>query len=142
MKLHLITIGKPKLAYAALGWDEYLTRLKHFHTLRVTHIADKHNTTSHIDAAIGSAYSIALVIDGQQLTSPELASFLEKRAVEGREVALVIGGPEGLPADIIAQADFQLSFSKLTFPHDLAMVILVEALYRASSISTGGKYHK
>lgn len=142
MKLHLITIGKPKLAYAALGWEEYLTRLKHFHTLRVTHIADKHNTASHIRAAIGNAYTIALVINGQQLASPELATFLEKRAVEGREVAFVIGGPEGLPNEIIKAADYQLSFSKLTFPHDLAMVVLAEALYRASSISAGNKYHK
>lgn len=142
MKLHLITIGKPKLAYATLGWEEYLTRLKHFHTLRVTHIADKHNTASHIHTAIGNSYTVVLVINGEQLASPELAAFLEKRAVESREVAFVIGGPEGLPREVIEAADYQLSFSKLTFPHDLAMVVLAEALYRASSISAGSKYHK
>lgn len=141
MKLHIITVGKPKLAYATMGWQEYLDRLKHYHSVRVTHIADKHNDASHIGEAIGNAYAIALVINGQQLTSPELAQFLEKRALEGREVACIIGGPDGLPEAVITKANYQLSFSKLTFPHDLAMVILVEALYRASSISAGQSYH-
>ena len=141
MKLHLITIGKPKLAYAVSGWDEYLNRLKHYHAIGVTHIADKHNDASHIGEAIGNAYAIALVINGQQLSSPELATFLEKRALDGREVAFVIGGPDGLPPEIIEQSDYQLGFSKLTFPHDLAMVILAEALYRASTISAGQSYH-
>lgn len=141
MKLHLITIGKPKLAYAATGWEEYLGRLKRYHTVRVTHIADKHNDASHIREAIGRAYTIALVINGQQFTSPELADFLEKRALEGREVACIIGGPDGLPQEIIDAADICFSFSKLTFPHDLAMVVLAEALYRASSITAGQSYH-
>jgi 23S rRNA (pseudouridine1915-N3)-methyltransferase len=142
MKLHLITVGKPKLSYAVSGWEEYLGRLKHYHAIRVTHIPDKHNDASHIREIIGAAYTVALVIQGQQFSSPELAEFLDKRALESREVAFVIGGPDGLPAEIMESADFQLSFSKLTFPHDLAMVVLAEALYRASSISAGSKYHK
>lgn len=142
MKLHIVTIGKPRLAYAVAGWDEYWQRLKHFHTVRSTHIADKHNDASHIRQAIGSAHAVALVIDGPQLSSPELAAVLEQRALDGRELAFVIGGPEGLPDETIQEADTLLSFSKLTFPHDLAMVVLLEALYRASTINTGSKYHK
>lgn len=143
MRLHIVTVGEPKLAYARAGWDEYLKRLQHYHTVRTTHIADKWAYGSaHIKQTIGSAYLIALVIDGRQLTSPELAVFLEKRALEAREVCLIIGGPEGLPQDIIHQADFQWGLSRLTFPHDLAMVVLLEALYRASTISAGQPYHK
>jgi 23S rRNA (pseudouridine1915-N3)-methyltransferase len=143
MKVHIVTVGEPKLAYAKAGWDEYLKRLQHYHSVRISHIADKWAYDSaHIQQTVGSAYTIALVIDGKQLTSPELAVFLEKRALEAREVCLIIGGPEGLPQDIIHQADFQWGLSRLTFPHDLAMVVLLEALYRASTISAGQPYHK
>ena len=143
MKLHIITVGEPKLAYAQAGWNEYLKRLGHYHSVRVTHIADKWAyNTSHLLEAAGRAYKIALVIDGAQLESAELANFLEKRALEGREVCCMIGGPEGLPPDVAQHADFRLSLSKLTFPHDLAMVVLLEALYRASTISAGQPYHK
>ena len=59
----------------------------------------------------------------------------------GREVAFLVGGPDGLPAEVIAASDLLLSFSRLTFPHDLAMVILAETLYRASTIAAGQPYH-
>lgn len=142
MRLHIITVGAPKLAYAQSGWQEYWNRLKHYHNLRVTHIADKHNDAIHIMEAAGTSYKVALVIGGQQLASPELAEFLDKRALEGREVSFIIGGPEGLPENVIKQADFGWGLSELTFPHDLAMVVLLEALYRASTISAGQPYHK
>lgn len=143
MKLHIITVGEPKLAYAKAGWEEYLKRLRHYHSVRVTHIADKWAyDAAYVLQAAGNAYKIALVIDGKQFSSNELADFLEKRAIEAREVCLLIGGPEGLPQDVISQADYQLGLSRLTFPHDLAMVVLLEALYRASTISAGIPYHK
>jgi len=143
MKLHLITVGEPKLSYAKAGWEEYLKRLKHYHTVRVTHIPDKWAyDADHIQQTIGNAYSIALVIDGPQLSSPALAAMLEQRALEAREVCCIIGGPEGLPEAVIQHADLRLGLSKLTFPHDLAMVILLEALYRASTITAGLPYHK
>lgn len=143
MKLHLITVGEPKLPYAKAGWEEYLKRLKHYHSLRVTHIADKFAyDASHLLDAAGSAYKVALVIDGKQYTSPELSSFLDKRAMDGREVCFLIGGPEGLPQEVIDQADLQWGLARLTFPHDLAMVVMMEALYRASTISAGIPYHK
>lgn len=142
MKIHIITVGSPKLAYAKQGWDEYFGRLKHFHTIRATHIPDKHNDVAHFEQAIGNAYMVALEIEGRQFSSPQLAAFLEKRAQEGREVCFVIGGPEGLPKEIRDIANTSWSFSRLTFPHDLAMVILLESLYRASTITAGTKYHK
>jgi len=142
MRLHIVTVGEPKLGYAKLGWQEYLKRLQHMHSVHVTHVADKQNDSAHLLQAAGSAHLIALIIDGPQLTSPQLAKFLEKRTQEGRELCFMIGGPEGLPEDVIAKAHTKLSFSKLTFPHDLAMVILLETLYRASTISAGHPYHK
>ncbi|MDB5169857.1 MAG: rRNA ((1915)-N(3))-methyltransferase RlmH [Candidatus Saccharibacteria bacterium] len=142
MKIHIITIGQPKLDYARQGWDEYWQRLKHYHDIRVTHIADKHNDTEHILEAAGSSYTIALEIEGKQFSSPELAQFLEKRALDGREVSFLIGGPDGLPDEIRQQANYQWSFGRLTLPHDLAMVTLLEALYRASTINAGQPYHR
>lgn len=143
MKIHIVTVGEPKLAYARAGWQEYLDRLKHYHTLRTTHISDKYAyDPEHLLAACGSAYKVALAIDGRQFSSSELADFLEKRALDGRELCLLIGGPEGLPQAVIAAVDLAWSFSRLTFPHDLAMVVLVESLYRASTINAGQPYHK
>lgn len=143
MKLHIITIGKPKLSYAQAGWDEYLVRLKRYHDIKVTQLADKYAyDKDKILEAAGSSYKVVLEITGKQYSSPELADFLKKRELEAREVCLIIGGPEGLPQEVIQKADFALSFSKLTFPHDLAMVILLEALYRASTINAGIPYHK
>jgi 23S rRNA (pseudouridine1915-N3)-methyltransferase len=143
MKIHIVTIGEPKLAYARAGWEEYFGRLTHYHNVRVTHVADKYAYNSqYLLDACGNAYKVALVIEGKQFDSPELAQFLEKRALEGRELCFIVGGPEGLPQEFIDKADFAWSLSKLTFPHDLAMVVLLEALYRASTITAGTPYHK
>lgn len=142
MKIHIITIGQPKLSYAKEGWEEYFGRLKHYHQIRVTHIPDKHNDTQHILEAAGSSFKAAMEIEGKQYTSPELAKWLNKRALDGREVCFIIGGPDGLPAEVRQQADYQWSLGKHTMPHDLAMVSLLEALYRASTISAGHPYHR
>ncbi len=142
MRLHIVTVGRPKLAYARAGFDEYIGRLKHYHTVRVTHIADKYNDAAHFLQAAGSAYKVALVIDARQLSSPELAQFIESRNQEGREVVFLVGGPDGLPDEVMTASELHLSFSRLTFPHDLAMVILAETLYRASTIAAGQPYHR
>jgi 23S rRNA (pseudouridine1915-N3)-methyltransferase len=143
MKLHVVTIGTPKLPYAKLGWDEYLPRLQHFHTIRVTQLNDKwaYDVDKLLETA-GSAYKVALAIEGREFTSHQLANFLEKRSLDAKEVCLLVGGPNGLPQAILDRADMRWSFSPLTFPHDLAMVILLEALYRASTISSGQPYHR
>lgn len=143
MKLHIITIGKPKLAYAISGWADYLRRLERLHNVRVTHLADKYaDDTIKIREAIGNSYSVALEITGTDLTSPELATFLRKRELDAREVSLLIGGPDGLPDELRAGADFRWSLSRLTLPHDLAMVVTLEALFRASTINARLPYHR
>lgn len=142
MKIHIIAVGSPKLEYAKQGWEEYFNRLRHYHQLSATHIPDKKNDAKSILEAAGNSYKVGLVIKGQQLSSPELADFLDKRALESREVSFIIGGPDGLPHEVIDQTDYKWSLGKLTFPHDLAMVILLETLYRASTISAGQPYHR
>jgi 23S rRNA (pseudouridine1915-N3)-methyltransferase len=143
MRLHIVTIGKPKLGYAEMGWDEYLRRLKRHHSVRVTQLADKYAyDAAKIWEAVQGSYVVVLEITGEQLASEQLAAFLKTRELEAREVSFIIGGPEGLPAVVIEKSNYKLSFSKLTFPHDLAMVVLLEALYRASSINAGQPYHK
>lgn len=142
MKLHVITVGRPKLGYAIGGWNEYSQRLGHFHQLRVSHIPDHHDDAAHLLTAAGKSYKVALVIEGKQLSSPELAAFLKKRELAATEVSFLIGGPNGLPAEVIEQADFRWSLGSLTFPHDLAMIMVLEALYRASTINAGLPYHR
>lgn len=142
MKLHIITVGRPKLPYAKAGWEEYFQRLKHYHQLRASHIADKHNDAAHILEAAGTSYKVALVIEGKQLSSLQLAGFLARQQQTGREVSFIIGGPAGLPAEVARAADYQWSLGQLTLPHDLAMVLLLETLYRASTINAGHPYHK
>lgn len=143
MKLHLITIGKPKLHYAHLGWNEYMWRLVKFHKVEVSHLADKYaDDPQKILATTGDSYKVALAIEGKAMDSKQLAHFLKKHELSSKSVSFMIGGPEGLPPEVIKAADFRWSLSPLTFPHDLAMVITLEALYRASTINAGQPYHK
>lgn len=143
MKLHIITISKPKHLYAREGWREYTKRLQGFHQLRVTHIPDKNNDTMHILQAVGETDLVALEIDGKVMSSEELAGFIEQQSsFSSRELSFLIGGPEGIPAEVSDRAMLRLSLSGLTLPHDLAMVVLVEALYRASTINAKHPYHK
>jgi 23S rRNA (pseudouridine1915-N3)-methyltransferase len=143
MKIHIVTVGKPKLAYAQEGWEEYIGRLQRLHTLRVTHLADKHaDDIAKISETVRGTYVVALEITGEDLDSHALADFLRSRELEAREVSFVIGGPDGLPAATRETADFRWSLSRLTLPHDLAMVVTLEAVYRASTINAGLPYHR
>ena len=85
---------------------------------------------------------VALCIDGKQLSSEGLAEETDKWSQEGKRVVFVIGGSLGLSPKVIERADYKLSFSKMTFPHPLMRVILLEQLYRAARINAGERYHK
>jgi 23S rRNA (pseudouridine1915-N3)-methyltransferase len=143
MKLHILTIGKPKLTYAQIGWEEYLGRLKRLHTVRTTHLSDKYaEDAGKIREATADTCVVVLEIIGEDFSSERLAEFLRKRELEAREVSFIIGGPDGLPQEIRDTADYRWSLSRLTFPHDLAMLVTLEALFRASTINAGLPYHR
>jgi 23S rRNA (pseudouridine1915-N3)-methyltransferase len=143
MKIHIVTVGKPKLPYAIAGWEDYLGRLQRLHTVRVTQLADKYaDDAAKFTEVTAGTYVVVLEIQGNDLTSRQLADFLQKRALEAREISFVIGGPDGLPEHIRQTADYPWSLSRLTLPHDLAMVVTLEALFRASTINAGLPYHR
>ena len=143
MRLHVVTVGKPKLDYAVTGWNDYLARLQRLHTVRTTQLGDKYaDDASKFQEVTAGTYTIALEITGANLTSPELAEFLKARELEAREVSFLIGGPDGLPQSTRQAADFRWSLSNLTLPHDLAMIVTLEALFRASTINAGLPYHR
>ena len=88
-------------------------------------------------------YVIALAIEGKMLTSEELSGFLNERMVRGDgNIAFVIGGSLGLSSEVMERADYKLSFSKMTFPHQLMRVILLEQIYRSYRIINNEPYHK
>ena len=143
MKLHLVTVGKPKLSYAIEGWNDYLSRLQRLHSVRITQLGDKYaDNVAKFQEVTAGTYVVVLEINGKDITSHQLADFLRTRELEAREVSFVIGGPDGLPNEIRANADYQWSLSRLTLPHDLAMVVTLEALFRASTINARLPYHR
>lgn len=134
--------GKNKESYYTEAAAEYQKRISAYARIRITEVAE--NSDSAILSALPPrAYKIALCIDGDQLSSPGLADKLDSIASRGYgEVAFVIGGSDGFGKAVEDACDFKLSFSKMTFPHRLMRVILLEQIYRALNISHGGKYHK
>ncbi len=142
MKITLLTIGAPRLPFAKEGFLFYVQRLQAFHKVAVVHCAD--GVTSHkIVSVIGQRFCIAADERGRQMTSVELAHFLENKAVHGvSDIAVVIGGPDGLLSDVRQRADLLWSFGALTLPHDVAMLVAAEALYRAATITAGHPYHR
>jgi len=142
MKIHIVTIGKPKLAYAQLGCQEYMARLSRLHDVTVTHLADKYADDAAAILAAAPGHKIALEIDGKQYTSPQLAEWLAAKEFQAQPISFIIGGPDGLPQAVREKVQEQISFGKQTLPHDLAMVVLAEALFRAASIHKGLPYHR
>ncbi|WP_425146943.1 23S rRNA (pseudouridine(1915)-N(3))-methyltransferase RlmH [Deinococcus sp.] len=145
MRLHLITVGEPRLAYARAGWDEYLSRLRHYHKLQVTPVSGSTpaKESQAILKAAGRAPLIALDPRGVQWSSQELSAFIGTQGLNGTgELAFAVGGPDGHSDELRLQAHALWSLGKLTLPHDLAMVVLAEALYRAGTISRGEPYHR
>ena len=151
MRLHIITVGTPKLEYAKIGCQMYATRLERFHKIRFTRVKDSRKSGetamleegANILEAVGKAFLFALDPNGKQLETPILAQKLELLGVDGHgELAFCIGGDEGLSEIVRSRADFLWSLSRLTLPHDLAQLVVLEALYRASTVTAGIAYHK
>lgn len=159
MKITVITVGKLKEAYLREAIAEYTKRLGKYCKLEIVEVADEKtpdNASATMENAIRSkeaerilkyvkedAYVITLEIDGTQLSSEELAEKIEKLGVQGiSHIVFIIGGSIGLGEEVLQKSDYALSFSKMTFPHQLMRVILLEQIYRSYRIISGEPYHK
>lgn len=159
MKITLITVGKIKEKYLKDAILEYSKRLSKYCKLEVIEVADEKtpdNASETVENTIRAkeaerilkyvkddAYVITLEIQGKQLTSEELAEKIEKLGVQGTShIIFIIGGSIGLGEEVLKKSDYALSFSKMTFPHQLMRVILLEQVYRSYRIISGEPYHK
>lgn len=159
MKITVITVGKIKEKYLKDAIAEYTKRLSKYCKLEIMEVADEQtpdNASEVVEEMIRSkeaerilkyvkedAFVITLEINGKQLSSEELADKIEKLGVQGTShIIFIIGGSIGLGQEVLAKSDFALSFSKMTFPHQLMRVILLEQVYRGYRIIHGEPYHK
>ena len=158
-KITVLCIGKLKESYLREACSEYVKRISRFADIKITELDEERMPESpsqaQIDAAIrkegerliskipSGAAVVAMCIEGGQQSSEQLARTLQDYAVGGSSsVVFVIGGSWGLSDEVKRRAQLRLSMSKMTFPHQLARVMLCEQIYRAYQISSGGKYHK
>ncbi|MFI5302667.1 MAG: 23S rRNA (pseudouridine(1915)-N(3))-methyltransferase RlmH [Polyangiales bacterium] len=144
MRIRLVAVGKLKEAHYRAAVDEYLKRLKHYASVEELELKDE--APAQVAAAMRKAIPdrarvVALTIDGRPRSSEELAAFVETHAAQGAELAFVIGGADGIPPDVVAQAHDTLSLSRMTLPHRLARLVLCEQIYRAMTIRKGEPYH-
>ena len=159
MKITVVAVGKIKEKFFADAVSEYRKRLGRYCKLEILQVADE-KTPDGVSEALekqikdregerilshirDGEYVFALAIEGKMMSAEEMAQKMERLGVEGRsQVVFVIGGSLGLSEAVLRRADEHLSFSKMTFPHQLMRVILLEQIYRSYRIMTGGPYHK
>lgn len=159
MKITIITVGKIKEKYLNDAINEYSKRLSKYCKLEIIEVADEktdENASDLMNKQVrdkeaerilkhikNDSFVITLEILGKMLTSEELAAKIDNLGVMGRShITFIIGGSLGLGDDVLKRSDFKLSFSKMTFPHQLMRVILLEQIYRAYRINFNEPYHK
>ncbi len=159
MNIEILCVGKIKESYLRDAAEEYVKRLRRYCNLTITE-ADDEKTPDGCSEGVrisildkegsrlqkklrDNAHVIVLAVDGKMLSSEELACHIEKQGVSGiSDIQFVIGGSLGLSDEICKRADLMLSFSKMTFPHQLMRVILLEQIYRSYRIIHHEPYHK
>ncbi len=158
LSVNIICVGKLKESYLREATEEYAKRLKALCKLSVIELPEERVGDDPSDAEISRTvnaeserimaklgkgdYVIALCVEGKNISSEELSARLEDISMRSSTVDLIIGGSWGLSDAVKQRADFRLSMGKMTFPHQLFRVMLLEQLYRAFQISRGTKYHK
>jgi 23S rRNA (pseudouridine1915-N3)-methyltransferase len=155
--LDIVAVGRQKEPWMRQGMAEYAKRLSAYCDFRVVEVEEYRLPEDPSPAQIqkgleeegrvileklGKTPYAALCIEGKEMSSPGLAAWLEERRQLAGSLAFVIGGSFGLSREVKEKAALRLSVSPMTFPHQLFRVMLAEQLYRAFSISAGGKYHK
>lgn len=159
MRISILSVGKIKEKYLTMGIEEYRKRLTRYCKLEIIEVLDE-KTPDHISEVEVNkikqkegeklkkyikeeSYIIVLDIMGTQLSSSELSKKIEQLGIDGiSSITFIIGGSLGIDKDILKQADFSLSFSKLTFPHQMMRMILLEQIYRGYKIIKKEPYHK
>lgn len=140
LTITVLCVGSLKEDYLRAACAEYLKRLSAYCIPRVVELKDGAPILPHLK---GRAYKIALCVEGKQLSSEELSELIADLPNHGfSEIIFVIGPFDGLPESVKAACNLRLSFSRMTFPHQLMRVILLEQIYRGLNIAAGGKYHK
>lgn len=159
MNITVISVGKLKEKYLKMGIDEYVKRLGGYAKIDLVEVPDEKapETLSEIEMDIvkrkegerilakinDGTYVIALALDGKMKTSEEMAADLDGLMTYGKsKVAFVIGGSLGLHDEVLKRADEKLCFGKMTLPHQLMKLVLVEQIYRSFRIIKGEPYHK
>jgi len=155
----VIAVGKLKEKYLINGCNEYLKRLKRYVKVKIVELPDEPSPANAspaeeegvkkkegqkiLSAIPANSYAIALDLTGESVTSPQLAKKIDKLATQGRSsLTFIIGGSLGLHQQVLEKAAWRLSFSSLTFPHQLIRLILLEQIYRSFKIIKGETYHK
>ncbi len=147
LRIQLICVGKLKESFYIDACDEYDKRLRRYCALERVELPETGDLERDGAAVLAKipagAFVIALCVEGKLGSSEELAELLSEQALQGRSrVSFVIGGSDGLSDAVKKAADLRLSMSRMTFPHHLARVMVLEQIYRAFNILGGGKYHK
>ena len=143
-KINIVCVGKIKEKFYCDAVQEYLKRLSRFAKVDVREVAEcrslEEEAVSILKASKGKI--VALCIEGKRYSSEGLAGYIKELTDTGSECTFVIGSSCGLSDEVKSRADLKLSFSDMTFPHQLMRVILLEQVYRAFMINGGGEYHK
>ena len=159
MNITIVCIGKLKERYWTEAVQEYCKRLSKYCTLTINELKEEKapdNASAAEEAAVTEAegrnilkqikkeaFVIALEIQGNALASEELSDRIKSLGIAGKsDIAFIIGGSLGLSEEVLARADFRLSFSKMTFPHQMMRVVLLEQIYRSFKIMRNETYHK
>ncbi len=155
LKINIVAIGDIKEQYLKDGISEYMKRISRFAEIKICELKE-HNPTSNNpnDIAIAlqkdaiqiknklKGYPISLDIDGKSMDSVEFSKFIDKLSLKTSEISFIIGASNGLSEEIKALCKDKISFSKMTFPHQLMRMILLEQIYRAFTIINNISYHK
>ncbi len=143
-KVYFTVVGKIKESFYREAVAEYVKRLSRFAKIEIKELPEGANPEAEADEILRNCkgYVIALAVEGEKLSSEKLADKLQKITDAGKEITFVIGSSCGLSNRVKQAADYRLSFSDMTFPHQLMRVILAEQVYRAFMINAGSTYHK
>lgn len=152
-QIDVIAVGKIRTRHWLAAQDEYLGRLERYVTVRLVELKDSVGSVPDVvalqregvlllEASRMAPRKVALTPVGEQRDSLALAQWLRQQLEQVRHIALLIGGPLGFAPEVLTACHEQLALSRLTLPHELARVVLLEQLYRVMTLLNGEKYHK